>query len=259
MKFKINRQILLNNLNKVSKAVNNKTPLLALTGIKFTLTHENLELIGSDNELSIRCIINKNINENPVMEVNEAGSIVINEKIICEIVRKIESEMVEFEVIDNVCKVRSDKSVFSVNCIPAIDYPNYDFEMNGDKFSIDALELKNILDQTLFATSDKEARPILTGLNFKCHNHNLEIVATDTFRLSKKIINVEENLEFTVTIPKTSLDEINKIIELGKIVNIYIDEKKVTFDLGDCVVTSRLISGTYPDTSRLIPEVFSHL
>ena len=47
MKFKINRQILLNNLNKVSKAVNNKTPLLALTGIKFTLTHENLELIGS--------------------------------------------------------------------------------------------------------------------------------------------------------------------------------------------------------------------
>ena len=71
------------------------------------------------------------------------------------------------------------------------------------------------------------------------------------------IINVEENLEFTVTIPKTSLDEINKIIELGKIVNIYIDEKKVTFDLGDCVVTSRLISGTYPDTSRLIPEVFS--
>ena len=257
MKFKINRQILLNNLNKVSKAVNNKTPLLALTGIKFTLTHENLELIGSDNELSIRCIINKNIKENPVMEVNEAGSIVINEKIICEIVRKIESEMVEFEVIDNVCKVRSDKSVFSVNCIPAIDYPNYDFEMNGDKFSIDALELKNILDQTLFATSDKEARPILTGLNFKCHNHNLEIVATDTFRLSKKIINVEENLEFTVTIPKTSLDEINKIIELGKIVNIYIDEKKVTFDLGDCVVTSRLISGTYPDTSRLIPEVFS--
>lgn len=257
MKFKMNRQVLLASLSKVSKAVNNKTPLLALTGIKFSLKENELELIGSDNDLCIRCIVPVIINENEIIEVEEVGSIVINEKIICEIVRKVESEMIEIEVVDNVAKVRSDKSVFSVNCIPAIDYPSYTFELEGNKFHMDALELKNVLEQTLFATSDKEARPTLTGLNLKCEGNTIEFVATDTFRLSKKIVDIEQFLQFNVTVPKKCLEEVNKIIELGKIVEIYINEKNVVFNLDDCIVTSRLISGTYPDTSRLIPNTFS--
>ena len=256
MKFKINRQILLVNLSKVSKAVNNKTPFLALTGILFNLTSEYLELIGSDNDLCIRCIINKEVNGDQVIEIEEVGSTVINEKIICEIVRKVESDMIEIDVMDNLAKIRSDKSIFSVNTIPAIDYPSIDFSLIGDSFSIDALELKNVFDQTLFASSDKEARPILTGLNVKCANNTLEFVATDTYRLSKKIIELSTSNEFNVTIPKSSLDELNKIIELGTMVQVYITEKKVIFDLEDCVVISRLISGTYPDTSRLIPNAF---
>ena len=84
MKLKINRQVLLANLSKVSKAVNPKVPLIALTGIKFTLTEHQLELIGSDSDLSIKCIINDKVNDEQIMEVEELGSIVINEKIICE-------------------------------------------------------------------------------------------------------------------------------------------------------------------------------
>ena len=68
MKFKINRQELLNGLNKVSKAVNSKTPLLALTGIKFSLSEDELELIGSDSDISIRCVINNEKNENTIIE-----------------------------------------------------------------------------------------------------------------------------------------------------------------------------------------------
>lgn len=256
MKFKINRQVLLSNLSKVSKAVNSKTPFLALTGIKFTLTNSSLELIGSDNDLCIRCVIPTENNGDKVIEVEEIGSTVINEKIICEIVRKVDSEMIEIEVLDNLAKIRSDKSIFSVNTIPSIDYPNIDFTLIGESFEIDALELKNVFDQTLFASSDKEARPILTGLNLKYNNNKLEFVATDTYRLSKKIVDIDYSREFNVTIPKSSLDELNKIIELGTLIRVYITEKKAIFDLGDCVVVSRLISGSYPDTSRLIPNVF---
>ena len=127
---------------------------------------------------------------------------------------------------------------------------------NYTNFKGNIEELKNVFDQTLFASSDKEARPILTGLNVKCANNTLEFVATDTYRLSKKIIELSTSNEFNVTIPKSSLDELNKIIELGTMVQVYITEKKVIFDLEDCVVISRLISGTYPDTSRLIPNAF---
>lgn len=259
MKLKINRIELLNSLNKVSKAVNNKTPLLALTGIKFTLTEQQLELIGSDSDLSIRCVIEKEKNNQQIIEIEEIGSIVINEKIICEIIRKVESEMVEISVIDNLAKIKSDKSIFSVNCIPAIDYPSIAFNdiANGQTFSMDALELKNLFDQTLFATSDKESRPVLTGLNFKCNSNILEVVGTDTYRLTKKVIHLQDNLEFNVTIPKNALDNVNKIVENGQTVKINVSEKKVSFDVGDCIINTRVISGTYPDTSRLIPTEFS--
>lgn len=261
MKLRINRLELLSNLNKVARAVNSKTPLLALTGIKFTLSEDQLELIGSDSDLSIRCVIDKEKNEKQIMEVEEIGSIVINEKIICEIIRKVESEMVEISVVDNLAKIKSDKSIFSVNCIPAIDYPPISFNdiVNGQEFAIDALELKSLFDQTLFATSDKESRPILTGLNFKCDGHNLEVVATDTYRLTKKIIKINENLGFNVTVPRNALDDVNKIVELGQTVKVCVSDKKVSFDLGDCNINTRVISGTYPDTSRLIPAEFSQV
>lgn len=259
MKLRINRVELLNNLNKVSRAVNSKTPLIALTGIKFTLTEKHLELVGSDSDISIRCIIEKEKNNKQIIEIEEIGSIVINEKIICEIIRKVDSEMVEISVVDDLAKIRSDKSIFSVNCIPAIDYPSILFDdfANGQTFSMDALELKNLFDQTLFATSDKESRPILTGLNFKCEDNVLEVVATDTYRLTKKVISINESLQFNVTVPKAALDDVNKIVELGQNVNITVTDKKVLFNLGDCVINTRIISGTYPDTSRLIPNEFS--
>ena len=261
MKLRINRLELLSGLNKVSKAVNAKTPLLALTGIKFTLSDNQLELIGSDSDLSIRVVIEKEKNNKQIMEVEEIGSIVINEKIICEIIRKVDSEMVEISVIDNLAKIKSDKSIFSVNCIPAIDYPPIAFNdiAYGQSFMIDALELKSLFDQTLFATSDKESRPVLTGLNFKCEGNTLEVVATDTYRLTKKVLNIQEELQFNVTIPRNALDDVNKIVELGQTVKVNISDKKVSFDLGECIIKTRVISGTYPDTSRLIPTEFSQV
>ena len=261
MKLRINRIELLNSLNKVSRAVNSKTPLLALTGIKFTLTENYLELIGSDSDLSIRCIIEKEKNNKQIIEIEEIGSVVINEKIICEIIRKVESEMVEISVIDNLAKIKSDKSIFSVNCIPAIDYPTVSFNdiANGQTFTIDALELKSLFDQTLFATSDKESRPVLTGLNFKCDGNTLEVVATDTYRLTKKVVKLQDSLEFNVTIPKNALDDVNNIVEVGQLVKVNVSDKKVSFDLGDCNINTRVISGTYPDTSRLIPNEFTQV
>ena len=258
MKLKIDRIELLNGLNKVSKAVNSKSPLLALTGIKFTLTEHYLELVGSDSDLSIRCIIGKTKQDKTIIEVEEIGSSVINERLICEIVRKVDSEMVEITIIDNVAKIKSDKSIFTVNCIPAIDYPPVVFEdiSNGQSFDIDALELKNLFDQTLFATTDKESRQVLTGLNFKCEGNNLEVVATDTFRLSRKNITLNDSLEFNVTIPKNTLDNVNKIVEVGQLVKITVSDKKVSFDLGDCTINSRVINGTFPDTSRLLNATF---
>ena len=259
MKLRINRLELLAGLNKASKAVNPKTPLLALSGIKMTLNDKELELIGSDSDLSIKTIIPVTKDDKTIIEVEEIGSIVINEKIICDIVRKIDSEVVEISVMDNIAKIKSDKSIFTVNCIPAIDYPTILFNdiPYGQSFVIDALELKSMFDQTLFATSDKESRPILTGLNFKCEGDKLEVVATDTFRLTKKVMKISEELEFNVTVPRTALENVNKIVELGQQVKVNVSDKKISFEFGDCIINTRVINGTFPDTTRLIPNEFT--
>ena len=87
----------------------------------------------------------------------------------------------------------------------------------------------------------------------------MEVVATDTYRLTKKVVRLNENLGFNVTVPKAALDDVNKIVELGQTVKVCVSDKKVSFDLGDCNINTRVISGTYPDTSRLIPAEFSQI
>ena len=69
-----------------------------------------------------------------------------------------------------------------------LDYPRIDLSKNGIKIDINSLVLKNIISQTKFAASDKEHKPILTGINFKATNNQLECTATDSYRLAKKVV-----------------------------------------------------------------------
>ena len=118
--------------------------------------------------------------------------------------------------------------------------------------------LKDIIGETKFAASDKETRPILTGINFKAHDHVLEVVATDSYRLAKKIISIDEDVTFNITIPKLSLDEISKIIEKDELIELYVSERKVLFVFDKNIIQTRLIDGSYPDTARLIPLEFDY-
>ena len=124
---------------------------------------------------------------------------------------------------------------------------------------MNALVLKDIIGETKFAASDKETRPILTGINFKAHDHVLEVVATDSYRLAKKIISIDEDVTFNITIPKLSLDEISKIIEKDELIELYVSERKVLFVFDKNIIQTRLIDGSYPDTARLIPLEFADL
>mgnify|MGYP001857149061 FL=1 len=165
MQFRILRTELLNALNKVSRAVSNKSPLPVLTGIKFELTEEALTLTGSDSDISIETIISKN---DDILEIVKPGSVVLTAHYISEIIRKIESEFIDIQMLDGtLTQIKGEHSEFNLNGIKAIDYPRIDLNRQGEHFKMDSLILKTIINQTVFATSDKENRPILTGVNFK--------------------------------------------------------------------------------------------
>ena len=211
MKFTILKTNLLNALNTVSKAISNKNPNAILTGVRLDLNELGLTLIGTDTDISISTFISKNENDEQIITVFETGSIIISCKYILDIVRKFDSEVIEFELVEHsLLKVRDNLSDFSLNTMKVEDFPNIDFEDAGNPVVIKSESLREIIDQTCFAASDKETRPILTGVNFKANGKVLECVATDSYRLAKK----------TITLGNPSEEEINIVIPGKNIIEL---------------------------------------
>ena len=259
MRFIISRNKLMSALNIVSKAVTSRTPIAVLTGIKFELNEEGLTLIGSDTDLSISTFIKAEENNDKVITIFETGSCVLNAKYITEIIRKLDGERVEIELVDgNLVKIIDQKSNFSLNSINVNEFPFIDFNFDSNVIKLKGDLLKQVIAQTKFATSQKETRPILTGVNFKVDGNVLEAVATDTYRLAKKKIVIGDTAYFNVTIPARNLDEISKIVEGGEEIIINFFDKKVMFKINDTIISTRVISGVYPDTSKLIPDSFEN-
>ena len=259
MRFIISRNVLEDSLNIVSKAVTNKTPIAVLTGIKFDLDERGLTLTGSDTDLSISTFIPVENNTKQNITVFSTGSCVLNARYVTEIVKKIDSDRIEIELIDStLVKITDQKSNFSLNSINVSDFPFIDFNFDNNVVVMKGDLLKQVIAQTIFATSIKETRPILTGINFKIDGNVLEAVATDTYRLAKKKVTLGDSAYVNVTIPNKSLSEVSKIISGDEEITIDFFEKKVLFKVGNTIISTRVINGVYPDTSRLIPENFDY-
>ena len=253
MDFKIKRIELLNALTKVSRAVSIKSPLPVLTGIKFDLKEDELILTGSDSDITIQTSIQDNI------EIIKPGSVVLSSRYILEIIKKIDSEEVHIFIVDGtLTRIEGANSRFDLNGTSYIDYPRIDLNKTGVNLQMKSTNLKEAIEQTSFATSEKETRPVLTGVNFKAKDHILECIATDSYRLAKRILNIDSDISFNIIIPKKSLIEISRIIEKDELIDLYVSDRKVLFVFDHVLIQTRLIDGTFPDTSRLIPDSFDY-
>lgn len=253
MNFKIKRTILLNALAKVSRAVSLKSPLPVLTGIKFNLKKDELVLTGSDSDITIQTSIKDDI------EIIEPGAVVLSSRYILEIIKKIDSEFVHIYIVDGtLTRIEGSGSKFDLNGTSYIDYPRIDLNKSGVHLQMKSIDLKQAIEQTSFATSEKETRPVLTGVNFKAKNHILECIATDSYRLAKRILNIDSDVSFNIIIPKKSLTEISRIIEKDEMIDLYVSDRKVLFIFDSVLIQTRLIDGSYPDTGRLIPNEFDY-
>lgn len=257
MKLKIKRELLLENLNKVSKAISTKNLIPSLSGIKFDLTKEGLTLTASNNDLTIQKFIEIK-DEN--MNVQEEGIIIIQGKEILDIVRVIPEEEINIEVIDELkvlIYTDDEKIKYDLNVINKSEYPNVNLEKSDNYITINSEELLNIVKETAFATSTDESRPVLTGINFKINGDLLECSATDSYRLAKKEIRLNKPVEeiYNIIIPGKNIIEFSKIIDdkEGEI-KLHVFNNKILFEENNLLFQSRLINGNYPNTSKLIPE-----
>lgn len=257
MKFIIKQEKLLESLNHASRAISPRNLIPILTGIKFDLTEEGLFLSASDTDISIRCLIPTS----DIEEVIEFGSIVIGGKYIVEIIKKLPNTNITIEVMDgNKMLVSTDNTEFNLNGINSNEFPNLDLEVTSEPILLKATLLKKIISQTFFATSKNESRPILTGINFRIQNDLLEVIATDSYRLAKKTILLDKVLDsnINIVIPGKNLLELDKIIiDNNDNLELHIFENKILFKYNNILFLSRLLNGTYPATSSIIPNEFN--
>lgn len=257
MYFKMSKKELYDGLSTVSRAISNYSPLPAFSGIKFEVSENEICLIGSDSDISIKTYLKKN--EDYTLEIYKTGSIVIEAKYILDIVRKIDSDLIEIEVLDGcTTKISGNRSEYKINGMYANEYPMIDFSRCQNELEMDSSVLKSIISETTFATSEKDTRPVLSGVNFECNGNSLKCVSTDSYRLSEKIVNIDSSLNFNITIPAKSLNEVSKSLDETSKVVLSISDKKVQFILNSVIIQTRLIDGLYPDTSKLIPSSFKY-
>ena len=256
MKFTIKREILLEALNKVSKAISTKNLIPVLAGIKFELKKKKLVLTASDNDITIQTTIESLKDED--FKIENEGSIIIQGKYILDIVRKLPDEYINVEVIDDLkILIYTANSEFNLNGISESEYPNIGLEESKKKIDIKANILKNIVYQTAFASSNEESKPVLTGINFNIVGDILEVNSTDSYRLARKVVKLDKVSEenYNIVIPSHNLVEFTRILD-GELedVELHIFNNKVLFKSGNLKFESRLINGTYPNTSNLLPD-----
>ena len=256
MKFTIKKDLLLDALNKVARAISTKNLIPVLAGIKFELKKKKLTLTASDNDITIQTSIESNNDED--FKIENEGSIIIQGKYILDIVRKLPDKYINIEVVDELkILIYTENSEFNLNGISESEYPNIGLEESKKKVNVNASVFKTIVNQTAFASSNEESKLVLTGINFNIVGDVLECNSTDSYRLARKVVKLDKESEenYNIVIPSHNIVEFCKILsDDDEIVELHIFNNKILFKTGNLKFESRLINGTYPNTSNLLPD-----
>jgi DNA polymerase-3 subunit beta len=156
--------------------------------------------------------------------------------------------------------IRAGKSRFSLQTLPESDFPDLAPGEMTHKFSLAAKELKRLIDKTQFAISTEETRYYLNGIYLHVTGpakaHKLRAVATDGHRLAQAELDAPKGADGMpgIIVPRKTVGEVQRLIEdLDAEVEIELSQTKIRFTIGDVVLTSKLIDGTFPDYGRVIP------
>ena len=257
--FSINKNLFLQALNTTKRAISHKNAIPILSTIKIDVTNEGITLIGSNGQISIENFISIN-NENAGLLVTSLGSILLEATFFINVVSSLPDVTLDFKEIEQKQIVlTSGKSEITLKGKDADQYPRIQDVPTSNPLVLETKILKDLINETAFAASLQESRPILTGVHFVLTDHkNLKTVATDSHRLSQKKIILEKNGDnFDVVIPSRSLREFTAVFsDEIETVEVFFANHQILFRSENISFYTRLLEGNYPDTDRLIPTEF---
>ena len=245
MRFTIVRDELVKSVNVAFRAISNKVSYPVLENLKLDLTDDGLSIIGSNFEISIKTLIPYTDGDREIIRNYKKGSALVKGKLFADIIRSMDDEEITFDVIDNNASITDNHSEYRLNCIRPEEYPDLDLEAIGTELVLPREVFHSICDQTAFAASTKEQRPVLTALNLEAASGVLTATATDSARMARKTIAIPQEINFVANVPAKMMVEVDHLMENLPDVSISFSDKKALFKLQP-TETFRLSPESYP-------------
>lgn len=192
--------------------------------------------------------------------IREPGAVCVPARKLYEIVREIPAEELEFETLENDwISLSGGKSKFKLIGLKEEEFPSFPDIARQESIKFDAATLQDMISRTIYATGDSDARYTLNGLllHLGPDTKLITMVGTDGHRLAvvRKPFGGDISEEKKIIIPKKAASEVRKLIENyeGEL-EISFDKNHITFQMGQIVLISRLIEGSYPNHEQVIPK-----
>lgn len=261
MKFKIQKQQLNESIQQVSKAISSRPTISILSGIKLEANATGLTLTASDTDISIQAFVPAEEDEQKIVEVERPGSVVVPAKFFVDIVRKLPANDVFVDVSDHFhIGIHSGSTDIQLAGLDPEEFPLLPRLSEDQTITMPSEVLRHMIRQVSFAVSTNEATPVLTGVLWSLDNGTLKFIATDRHRLAsvERTIDCPPELHFhNVVISGKNLNELNKILpEQNTLIDVVLADNQVLFRAGRVLFFSRILDGTYPDTSKIIPQTY---
>jgi DNA polymerase-3 subunit beta len=255
MKVTVERAQLLKSLGHVHRVVERRNTIPILANILLRAERGKLSLKATDLDLEVT--------ETIAAEVSPGGATTVPAHMFYDIVRKLpEGSQIALEATGErgVLTIRAGRSRFTLQTLPESDFPDLNAGDMTHSFTLQAADLKRMIDKTQFAISTEETRYYLNGIYLHGTTsgkaETLRAVATDGHRLAQFEIPLPGGANGMpgVIVPRKTVGEVQRLIEnTDQEITIELSVSKIRFTIGDVVLTSKLIDGTFPDYARVIP------
>lgn len=248
MKFTCNKSDMNEAINIVLKAVPGKTTMPILECVVIEAQGEELKLTTNDMSLGIETRL--------PAQIEDEGIILVNAKMISEIIRKLPDQEVYFESDDkeNIL-LFCGKAKFNLSGKNHEEFPMLPQIEKQQKIIVSQFTLKEMIRQTIFSISNNENNKILTGELFEINGDEFKIASLDLHRVSIRKMQLKESYDgLKAVIPGKTLNEVSKILTGGidDEVEIYFTKNHVLFELGKTIIISRLIEGNFYNINQML-------
>ncbi len=248
MKFILDANDMQSGIFSVIKALPVRSAMPVLDGILIEATKKGIHLACSDLMFQKECFLDAS--------VSEEGSCVVKGKFFAELMRKLPSDQVEFSLEGQVLLVRCGRIRQRVQCIEYDEFPLMKVKGETQELKIPKDTFTNMVNHTVFAVSQDDSRPVLTGTLLEATEDTLSLVATDSFQFAMTKFRPEAAMNARSTIVQGKvLSEIGKMAEEAEQeVTLALTNTHITVEVNRSRLTARLLDGNYIDYKRIIPK-----